>query len=148
MDWHRDTTAAGVLEELRDAGVRFLGIQRDSPVALRPWRPLLTILREETDVLHGHKFGSNVWAAVLGTLARTPVVIAHEHTWSFEGQPLRRLLDRELIARRSDAFIAVSREDRRRMIEIEGSHRAELYEELYAASPRANPARLADGGGR
>jgi glycosyltransferase involved in cell wall biosynthesis len=48
-----------------------------------------------------------------------PVVVAHEHTWSFEGEPLRRLLDRELIARWSDAFIAVSREDRRRMIEIE-----------------------------
>ena len=49
-----------------------------------------------------------------------PVIVAHEHTWSFEGQPLRRFGDREVIARGSSAFIAVSREDRRRMIEIEG----------------------------
>ena len=48
-----------------------------------------------------------------------PVIVAHEHTWSFEGQPLRRFRDRELIARGVDAFIAVSREDQRRMIEIE-----------------------------
>ena len=48
-----------------------------------------------------------------------PVVLAHEHTWSYEGQPLRRLLDRELVARDADRFIAVSREDRRRMTEVE-----------------------------
>ena len=48
-----------------------------------------------------------------------PVFVAHEHTWSYEGQPLRRLLDRQLIARRADAFVAVSEDDRRKMIEIE-----------------------------
>jgi glycosyltransferase involved in cell wall biosynthesis len=52
-------------------------------------------------------------------LAGVPVVIAHEHTWSYEGRPLRRFLDRELIARAADVFLAVSREDRRRMIEVE-----------------------------
>jgi glycosyltransferase involved in cell wall biosynthesis len=46
------------------------------------------------------------------------VVITHEHGWSFEGRP-KMIMDRELIARGSDAFIAVSREDRRRMIELE-----------------------------
>ena len=71
-------------------------------------------------MLHAHKFGSNVWAAVLGTLARTPAIVAHEHTWSFQGQPVRKLLDRRLIAARADAFLAVSEQDRRRMIEIEG----------------------------
>jgi glycosyltransferase involved in cell wall biosynthesis len=48
-----------------------------------------------------------------------PVVIAHEHSWSFEGQLLRRLIDRHVIARRATAIVAVSSEDRRRMIEIE-----------------------------
>jgi len=47
------------------------------------------------------------------------VVVAHEHTWSFQGQPLRRLLDRSVVARAADVVLAVSREDRRRMIEIE-----------------------------
>ena len=55
----------------------------------------------------------------LGTTARTPAIVAHEHTWSFQGQPVRKLLDRRLIAARADAFLAVSELDRRRMIEIE-----------------------------
>jgi glycosyltransferase involved in cell wall biosynthesis len=48
-----------------------------------------------------------------------PVIVAHEHTWSYEGQPLRKLADRAVIARGSSAFVAVSREDQRRMIEVE-----------------------------
>jgi glycosyltransferase involved in cell wall biosynthesis len=108
------------VEELRAAGVRASGLGRSSSAALWAWRPLVRLLRRERiDVLHSHKFGSNVWAALLAPLGRVPVLIAHEHTWSYEGQPLRRLLDRELIARRSAAFVAVSREDRRRMIEVE-----------------------------
>jgi glycosyltransferase involved in cell wall biosynthesis len=71
------------------------------------------------DVVHAHMFGSNAWGTLIGRLARVPIVIAHEHTWSFEGEPIRRLLDRELIGRWSDVFVAVSREDRRKMIELE-----------------------------
>src|SRR5205085_180032 len=62
---------------------------------------------------------SNFWAALLDPVTRVPVVIAHEHSWSFEGEPLRRFIDRNVIARRADAIVAVSDEDRRRMIEIE-----------------------------
>lgn len=111
--------ASGALAQLEEAGVEFLGLPRRGTFDLLNWRPLMTRLRSEVDVLHGHKIGSNVWASVLGTLARTPVIVAHEHTWSFEGQPLRRLLDRRLIAARADAFLAVSALDRKRMIEIE-----------------------------
>ncbi|HET6830678.1 MAG TPA: glycosyltransferase [Solirubrobacterales bacterium] len=110
---------AGALAELDAAGVRFLGLPRRGTLDLLSWRALLSLLRDGTDILHAHKVGSNVWAAVLGTLARTPGIVAHEHTWSFQGQPLRKLLDRRLIAARSDAFLAVSELDRRRMIEIE-----------------------------
>lgn len=111
--------ASGALAQLEEAGVEFLGLPRRGTIDLLSWRPLMTRLRSEVDVLHGHKIGSNVWAAVLGTLARTPVIVAHEHTWSFEGQPVRKLLDRRLIAARADAFLAVSALDRKRMIEIE-----------------------------
>ena len=79
-----------------------------------------------TDVLHSHQYGSNGWGAVLSRIARTPVVVAHEHSWSFEGDPLRRFVDRELIARRADAFVAVSNADRRRMIEVEGIDAAKV----------------------
>ena len=105
---------------LRDAGVRVLGLGRRSTAAIWSWRPLVRLLREERiDVLHSHKFGSNVWAAVIAPLCRVPVFVAHEHTWSFQGQPVRRFLDRRLIARASSAFLAVSEADRRKMIEVE-----------------------------
>jgi glycosyltransferase involved in cell wall biosynthesis len=108
------------LAGLREAGVAFLGLERRSALDLPAWGPLLSLLRRgRVDVLHAHKFGSNVWAAMLRPFARTPVVIAHEHTWSFEGQPVRKLLDRRLIAARADAFLVVSNADRRRMIEVE-----------------------------
>jgi glycosyltransferase involved in cell wall biosynthesis len=47
------------------------------------------------------------------------VIVAHEHTWSYEGQPLRRLADRELVSRLASTFVAVSQADRRRMTEVE-----------------------------
>jgi len=108
-------------ERLEGAGVKVLTLDRRSKVALWAWRPLVSLLRRERiDVLHAHKFGSNLWGTVIGRLARVPVVIAHEHSWSYEGQPARRLLDRELIGRGVDAFVAVSREDERRMVSVEG----------------------------
>jgi glycosyltransferase involved in cell wall biosynthesis len=114
-------------DELQAAGVRFLGLERASAANLREWRPIVSLIRNEpVDVLHAHKFGSNLWASLLGLVARPPVVVAHEHTWSYEGQLLRRLADRFVIARRADAFVAVSREDRRRMIEIEGIDPAKI----------------------
>lgn len=110
---------AGALAELEGRGVRFLGLRRRGTWDVLSWGPLLALLRGGVDILHSHKVGSNFWAAVLGTIARTPAIVAHEHTWSFQGQPLRKLLDRRLIAARADAFLAVSELDRRRMIETE-----------------------------
>lgn len=110
-----------VAEEVRAAGVRLVELDRSGKLAIKPWAELRALLRRErVQVVHAHKFGSNVWGTLVGRLARVPVVVAHEHTWSYEGQPLRRFLDRELVGRFADAFLAVSREDRRRMIEIEG----------------------------
>jgi glycosyltransferase involved in cell wall biosynthesis len=112
--------AASILVRLREAGVRVIKLRRDSRAALGAWRPLLKILRRErVDVVHGHLFGSNVWAVILGRAARVPVVVAHEHMWAYGGSRIRPLLDRDLIARFSDAFVAVSEEGRRRMIEVE-----------------------------
>jgi glycosyltransferase involved in cell wall biosynthesis len=108
------------LARLRDAETGLLALGRTRRAELGQWRRLAAYLRRErVDVLHAHMFGSNVWGTIIGRLAGVPVVIAHEHTWSFQGAPLRRLFDRELIGRFSDAFVSVSREDRRKMIEIE-----------------------------
>jgi glycosyltransferase involved in cell wall biosynthesis len=115
-----DDLASRTVTRLRDEGVNVIGLGRRSSAAIWEWRPLVRLLRDRrVDVLHSHKFGSNVWAAVIAPLARVPVFVAHEHTWSFEGRPVRRLLDRRLIGRNSSAFLAVSEEDRRKMIEVE-----------------------------
>ena len=93
--------------------MRVIGLKRTSARQVWAWWPLYRLLRRErVDVLHAHKFGSNLWGTIVGRLARVPVIVAHEHTWSYEGQPLRRFADRAVIARGSSAFVAVSREDR------------------------------------
>jgi len=103
----------------RERGVEVIELDRRSRVDLLRWRPLVEELRQRTDVLHAHKFGSNLWASVLTRLARPPVVIAHEHTWSFSGKPLRKLVDRRVIAPAADVVLAVSADDREKMIRIE-----------------------------
>lgn len=109
------------LDRVEQAHLRLLPLKREMTLNVGAWIRLERFLRRErVDVLHAHKFGSNVWGTLVGRAARVPVVLAHEHTWSYQGQPLRRFLDRELIARGADRIIAVSREDRRRMIEVEG----------------------------
>jgi glycosyltransferase involved in cell wall biosynthesis len=109
-----------VREELRAAGVSFIGMQRSGRLDLRSWRKLVAEMRRrEIDILHTHKVGSNFWGALVAPRVPVDVFVAHEHSWSFEGQPRRQFIDRHLIARRADAFVAVSRPDARRMVEIE-----------------------------
>jgi glycosyltransferase involved in cell wall biosynthesis len=112
--------------ELDEAGIGVLELGRRSTLDVLAWRPLVSLLRDGVDVVHTHMFGSNVWGTVLGRLSGVPVVVAHEHTWSFQGRPLRRFLDRELVARWADVFVAVSGEDRRKMIEVEGVDPAKI----------------------
>ena len=129
--WDRREESEGnerLLEEFRASGGRVLSLHRRSRADVWRWAPLLRSLSGgRVDILHSHVFTSNAWGAAIGTAARVPVVIAHEHTWSYEGEPVRRFIDREVIARLSDAFVACSKEDRRRMIEIERIPPAKLH---------------------
>lgn len=108
------------VETARAAGIQVLELDRRSKVDAWRWLPLARLMRHgQIDVVHAHKFGSNLWAAILTPRGPgKPVLIAHEHSWSYEGM-LRRVVDRELIARRADAVVAVSPTDRLRMIELE-----------------------------
>jgi glycosyltransferase involved in cell wall biosynthesis len=108
-------------ERMQEAGVRYFGLGRRAQTDFHLWFPLRrTLRRERIDVIHAHMFGSNAWGTVIGRMARVPRIVAHEHTWSFQGKPLRRFVDREVIGRLADVFVAVSRDDQRKMIEIEG----------------------------
>jgi len=121
----REVAAPNFGAELAEAGVRVLSLRRRSRWALWEWWPLIALLqREQVDVLHAHKFGSNVWGTIFGRLAGVPVVLAHEQSWasarfSAAGPRFRAFVDRELIGRWSDVFFAVSRADRQRMVTVE-----------------------------
>lgn len=113
-------SAPELVEAVRASGVEVLELQRESRTDLRSWLPLLRLLRSgEVDIVHAHKFGSNLWLSLLSPFAHLPVLLAHEHSWSYEGAPLRRVADRELIARAASMLVAVSPADRMRMIELE-----------------------------
>ncbi|MDQ3879736.1 MAG: glycosyltransferase, partial [Chloroflexota bacterium] len=109
-------------EALERGGVPLLGLERGRHYDLLAWRPFVTLLRRaRIDVLHAHLFGSNFWGTVLGRAASVPVVVAHEHGWTSEMRtPARRAIDRYVIARWADAYIAVSAHTRQRMIEEGG----------------------------
>jgi glycosyltransferase involved in cell wall biosynthesis len=109
-----------LVAELEEAGVRYLTLDRSGKFDVAPFRRLARLLREERfHIVHTHKFGSNLWGTIFGTLVSVPVVVAHEQTWSYEGQPLRRFLDGRVIGRLADVMVAVSTRDRERMTSVE-----------------------------
>jgi glycosyltransferase involved in cell wall biosynthesis len=111
----------GMAAELEQAGVRHVTLGRSGRFDLAPFARLVTLLRRERfDVLHAHKFGSNLWGTLFGRLTRTPVVVAHEQTWSYEGNRVRVFLDGRVIGRMADVLVAVSSRDRERMTSVEG----------------------------
>ncbi|MEA2466604.1 MAG: hypothetical protein QOJ57_730 [Thermoleophilaceae bacterium] len=113
---------AGTLtDDLHAAGVRYQSLDRRRRFDLAPFRHLVRVLRRERyDVLHSHGFGSNLWGSIFARIAGTPAVVAHEHSWSFEGQYVRRFLDRHVVARLADMIVAVSTSDRERMTSVVG----------------------------
>jgi glycosyltransferase involved in cell wall biosynthesis len=139
-----DSTRRGAAEResLLQAGVEFIGLDRRRKLAPASWQRLRRELRDRRiDVLHAHKFGANLWGTVLGRLAGVPVVVAHEHGSPSQGSPARRLLDRRLIGRFADAVVAVSSEDRRRMIEVERIPAAKVRLIPNGIPPPAAPSR-------
>jgi glycosyltransferase involved in cell wall biosynthesis len=125
---------------LRESGVPWFALGRTRTLDVLPFRRLLRTLRSQrVDVLHTHMFGSNVWGTVLGRAARVPVLVAHEQSWDYEGQPVRKLLDGRLVGRQADAFLAVSTADRDRMVALEGVPAEKVVVELNSYVPRTGP---------
>ena len=130
--WDDDVAASeparSIIERLRANDVEIIPIRRTRRAGVRAFGPLWrTHRRQPIDVLHGHLFGSNVWATVFGRLWGIPVVVAHEHMWSYGDGRARPLIDRVLIARFSDAFIAVSGYGRDEMVSKEGINPAAIH---------------------
>jgi glycosyltransferase involved in cell wall biosynthesis len=139
---------ARTVARLREEDIDVVELNRRDRKDLAAWRPFLRMLRSgDVDVLHSHKFGPNVWATSFARLFRVPVVLAHEHTWSYEGARLRKLADRWLVGTGCDAFIAVSERDRERMETVEGIPASRLRfipNGIPALAPAAGVERVRD----
>jgi glycosyltransferase involved in cell wall biosynthesis len=106
---------------LVDSGVRYVCLGRSGKLDVHRLLPLVGLLRRERfDVVHSHMFGSNLWASLSGRACGVPVIIAHEHTWSYSGDRVRLWMDGHVIGRLVTCFVAVSEADRERMIKLEG----------------------------
>jgi len=133
--------APGPLAEILDAGaVPYIALGRRSRWDLLRMRRLAALLGSgRFDIVHAHKFGSNVWGTLFGRACRVPVVIAHEHTWSYEGRPLRKWIDGRIVGPLATRFIAVSDADAARMVEDEkvASEKVVVMPTGYVARPLA-----------
>ncbi len=106
---------------LEAAGVNHITLHRRARWDLGPLVKLAALLRRHRfDVLHTHKFGSNLWGTAIGSACRVPVIVAHEHSWSYENDAVRARLDGSVISRLADRFVAVSSADGARMVSHEG----------------------------
>lgn len=130
--------SGSLLEKAKAAGVHHVDLGRKSKADI--WRliALARILRtNRIEVLHTHKFGSNLPGVLLGRLSGTSTVIAQEHGWSYEGQRFRRLCDRYVIGRLATNFIAVSRADAAKMLSIERVPKRRVVVVPTALTPRS-----------
>jgi glycosyltransferase involved in cell wall biosynthesis len=101
------TRGTGPLEQqLVDAQIPYTILNRSRRVDLRAWR-IARDLAAEADILHAHKFGSNVWAAALARRVDIPL-LAHEHNFSSRAGVVRRVLDRSWISPVSSRIVCVS----------------------------------------
>jgi glycosyltransferase involved in cell wall biosynthesis len=111
----------GAVRTLGEAGVPCVVLGRRSRWHSYRMLKLAGLMRRERfDVVHTHMFGSNLWGTVMGRLTGVPILIAHEHTWSFEGKPGRVWADGHIIGRLATRFVAVSSADAERMVQQEG----------------------------
>src|ERR1700751_3076097 len=63
--WTRPSSGS-VADQLSAAGVRVLSLERRSRAALQAWLPLISLVRRErVDIIHAHKFGSNIWGTLV-----------------------------------------------------------------------------------
>jgi glycosyltransferase involved in cell wall biosynthesis len=132
-----DSTVSNALAE---AGIVQLNLGRRQKYDLHRMGRLISLMRRTRfDVLHAHMFGSNVWGTIIGRALRVPVIIAHEQTWAYEGQPFRRLVDGLVIGRLATKFVAVSSRDAERMVSFEHvpSHKVVMIPNAYVPRPGA-----------
>jgi glycosyltransferase involved in cell wall biosynthesis len=115
------------IQALAEAGVPHINLGRTNKWQVHRLAGLPTLMqRTRFDVLHAHKFGSNLWGTLIGRSCHVPVLIAHEHNWSYSDDRLRAWIDGQVIGRLATRFIAVSAASGERMITLEGIARRKV----------------------
>ncbi len=131
---------AELAREIVASGVQYVTLGRQAKWDVHRLGGLVTLLRRQRfDVVHGHMFGSNVWCSLLGRACGVPVILAHEHTWSYSGNPLRMWLDGRVVGRLATRFIAVSSLDAERMVTLEHVPAEKVMVIPTAYIPRGGP---------
>jgi dTDP-4-amino-4,6-dideoxygalactose transaminase/glycosyltransferase involved in cell wall biosynthesis len=103
------TKRGGPLEDrLIDAGVRYTVLGRRHRTSLAPALRALRFARE-SDLIHSHLFGNNVWGALLAQAAGVPL-LAHEHNRVSRHTTFEPVLDRRLIGAAAHRIVCVSDE--------------------------------------
>jgi glycosyltransferase involved in cell wall biosynthesis len=116
----RRAQAEADLAELQAHGVEILRLDRRSTASVVPWFALMAMLvRERIDVVHGHMPRANIPGTILGRLARVPVIVSQEHSWTSHRRQRRQFLHRNVVGRWSTVVLALSESNRRNIIESE-----------------------------
>lgn len=109
------TRSTGPLQQqLHAADVPVTVLGRRRRLSLVAYRRARRIARS-CDLIHSHKFSSNVWGALLARTSGRPL-IAHEHNWSGTPSRLRSFLNRRWIAPVTSQFACVSAPVARQLI--------------------------------
>lgn len=126
---------------LAGAGVPHINLGRRAKWDLHRLAAVVALLRRERfDVVHSHMFGSNLWGAVLGRAAGVPVILPHEHVWSYAGNRMRAWLDGHVIGRLATRFLTISEASREHMVGVEHIPAGKIVVMPTAYVPRPGPA--------
>lgn len=87
-----------------------------------PGRIAAVVRRHNADIIHAHQYSSWFYGALSRLYCRAPRLLFEEHGRFYPeaDKPLRRLVNRVLIARLTDRIVAVSEDIRQRLVRYEG----------------------------
>src|SRR5438552_16426761 len=78
--------------ELDERGIELHRIEARSMKDVRALRRFMDLLRRGAyDVVHAHLWNAHVWGALGALRGRIPILVAHEHSWEFEGRRARQI---------------------------------------------------------
>lgn len=93
------------VEELAQMGIRVDCLYRKKRFDIRGLFALLKLISDQKpQIIHTHKVGSNTLGRIAGILAKSPVLIAHEHTDPQRNLP-QRIVD-NILARKTAYIVA------------------------------------------